>query len=270
MQGTYAARVFQLAMLSASPLLAQVNPDLCRQVRQDDVATLISLHQSTVETSETSSADRCEFEVKTPLSTEGGEVKLTIRRFDSHAEAVAYMKNELPFYFDKKAPLVKTTGPDDHVDDLLNRPDFAMAEAVHGDAMTEVEANRIEPGARAHPTFEYRLQRLALQAAGATVLPTIGLPPDPVRPKPQDANASSGQSVSSGSFFSRPSGIVMMVLVVLVLGVATNGTIRCGGRIKVARSPVRKRTTRLGTEGNQQKAGCLCACFIDRNASTHF
>ena len=210
-------------LLSALPALAQVNPDSCQQVREDDVATLVTLNQSTVEPRDQTQPNECEWDVKTPLAVTSGEVQLTLTHFGSHAEAVAAMKNELPFYFDKAPPLVKTTGPDDHVDDLLNRTDWAQAEAVHGDEMAKVEVSQIDPAARAHASFEYRLQRLALQAAGATVLPTAGVAPDPVRPREQPDTTA---HASSGSFFTQPSGIVLAVLAVLVAGAALRRVLR--------------------------------------------
>ncbi len=217
-----------IILFAGLPLSAQVNPDACKQVREDDVATLVTLNQSTVEARDQTRPGECEWDVKTPLSFMGAEVQLSIRHFDSHGQAVAYMKNELPFYFDKKPSLVKTSGPDDHVDDLLDRPDWAQAEAVHGEYMAKVEANRIEPGARSHPTFEYRLQRLALQAAGATILPTVGLPPDPVPPKAQSGNLNDSAHARSASVLSWPSGIAMAVLVALVLGAILRRTRRSG------------------------------------------
>lgn len=215
------AEVFVLALLAGASTPAQVNPDTCKLVHEDDVATLITLNQSTVEQRDQTSPNQCQWEVKTGLSFIGSEVTLTMKHFDSHAEAVAYMKNELPFYFDKKAPLVKTSGPDDHVDDLMDRPDFAQAEAVHGEYMAKVEANGIEPGARAHPTFEYRLQRMALQAAGATILPSIGLPPDPVRPKAPAVVSDSDEHRAFG-----PSHFGLAVLIGLVLAVVLGVVLR--------------------------------------------
>jgi len=191
-------RAALLLLLGSAMASAQINPNACKQVREDDVATLLTLNQSTVETSQNSASNRCVFEVATPVSDTRSELELTIRKFDSHAEAVAYMKNEFPFYFDKHPPLVKTTGADDHVDTVLTNNENGIAEAVHENVMSRVNISRIEQGARAHPTFEYRLQRLALQAAGATVLPAIGLAADPVRPRAvDDSPTQSGTNTSS-------------------------------------------------------------------------
>jgi hypothetical protein len=175
--------LFALVCGLSPGLQAQVNPDSCQQVRSEDVVTLITLNQAEVTTDHDLGPTRCSFEVKNTVDIMGSRLDLTITKFDSHAAAVASMKNDFPFYFDKQPPLVKTADSNDHVDTVLTTPTAATAEAVHGNYMSRIDINSIESGARNHPTFEYRLQRLALQATGATILPTAGLPPDPISPK---------------------------------------------------------------------------------------
>jgi hypothetical protein len=211
-QATLAISALMLAMIDC--LHAQINPDPCQQVRSDDVATLVTLNQSEVSGRSESDSSRCYFEIKTPVDSSGMSLQLDIRHFSSHAEAVAYMKNELPFYFDKHPPLVKTTGPDDHVDMLLTGDTNAMAEAVHDNYMSTINISGIESGARTHPSFEYRLQKLALQAVGATVLPTVGIPPDPVPPK--SSTKGSDTSLSSPNKFALP--LWEIVLFVIAIG----------------------------------------------------
>ena len=210
-----AVLLFSLLCGISSTLQAQVNPDPCKQVRTDDVATLITLNQADVTTDHNLGPNRCSFEVKNSIDFNGSRLDLTITKFESHAEAVAYMKNEFPFYFDKQAPLVKTSDSSDHVDTVLTSRDAATAEAVHENYMSRIDINSIESGARSHPTFEYRLQRLALQATGATILPTAGLPPDPVSPKREQAHKSN-PSAGSTIFGWRTSGISGMNALVLI------------------------------------------------------
>ncbi|WP_419805185.1 hypothetical protein [Terriglobus sp.] len=213
-----------------APAFAQVNPDACKQVPVDDVAALVTLNQSTVEENVRTDMNRCDWDVKTPLSFMGGEVRLTIQHFDTHKDAVDSLRQESPLTFDKEPALVKTSGPDDHVrSDNTNTAEYARSEAVHGEYLAKVEVLRTEPGARAHPTFAYRLQRLALQAAGATILPTIGLPPDPVRPKAVPDTADGSSHAGSGSLFSQPPVIVLIVLAVLVLGAALRRVVQRKG-----------------------------------------
>jgi hypothetical protein len=189
--------LFVLACGLSPRLQAQVNTDPCQQVRAEDVVTLITLNQAEVTTNHDLGSNRCSFEVQNSIDTIGSRLDLTITKFDSHAAAVAYMKNEFPFYFDKQPPLVKTSDSNDHVDTVLTTPTAATAEAVHENYMSRIDINSIESGARTHPTFEYRLQRLALQATGATILPTAGLPPDPVSPKRELTPASSPDARST-------------------------------------------------------------------------
>ncbi len=207
------------ALLWALPAATQINPDRCRQIRAEDVATLLTLNQADVQATHADNSDRCDFEVKTPVDITGSQLQLTVRQFASHAEAVAYMKNEFPFYFDKHDPLVKTTGPDDHVDTVLTNRVSGTAEAVHDAYMSRIDISGIEPGARAHPTWEYRLQRLALQAAGATVLPSVGLAPDPVSPKrvatPTAAGSRSGTGdISPGTLIALAVAAVVVFLLI--------------------------------------------------------
>jgi hypothetical protein len=195
-------KVCLIAILAASTgRLHSQTPDACKMVDDNDVAALVTLNQATVEPRDMGEGrNECSYDVRSSLGDDG---EVTIRRYDlgSHDEAVHRMQQDLPFYFDKKPPLVKTNDPSDHVLSVIE-PNGQSIEAVHGQYKVELNVSSAEDSAKAHPSWEYRLQRTALQAAGATILPTPGIAPDPVLPKRQPPSASAREAQdSTGPWF---------------------------------------------------------------------
>ena len=203
------------AFVICLPLHAQVPLDPCKVVNPDDVAALVTLNQATVETRPMEpGSDKCTFTMNSPFG-EAGEVDIRTSDMGSHEQATARLKQDLPFYFDKKPPLVKTNDPSDHVLSMV-QPNGSEARAVHGKYLVELEVSQLQDAAKAHPTWEYRLQRTALQAAGATILPTEGLPPDPVLPKREAPSASAQEAAHNTGFTSLFSFFGALSLVGLV------------------------------------------------------
>ncbi len=186
--GTWmAATVFAVA--GAWPAAAQVSSDPCKAVNPDDIAALVTLNQATVEARQMVPGSRkCVFDVKPSLGMDI-EVELEVNDLGSHEAAVHSMQQSAPFYFDKKPSLVKTNDAGDHVYDILQANGDNVT-AVHGTYMVDMNVSGLDDAARAHPTWEYRMERTALQAAGATILPTPGVAPDPVLPKREAASKS--------------------------------------------------------------------------------
>jgi hypothetical protein len=59
-----------------------------------------------------------------------------------------------------------------------------MVWAVHGPYYVTLSLTDVTPAASAHPSWAYRVQRAALEAAGATIVPTPGIAADPAVPGP--------------------------------------------------------------------------------------
>ena len=207
-------RIAALTGLILSSTVSRGQGSGCKMVSQDDVAALVTLNQATVQTQQMQpNSDECNYEVSSPLG-EAGEVEL--KRFDmgTHAEAVHRMQQDAPFYFEKKPALVNTNDPGDRVYSIISLNGQSV-EAVHGQYRVELNVSKAEDGAKAHPSWEYRLQRTALEAAGATILSTPGVAADPVLPKRQ---AASGSARTSSGGFELP-GIfdVMQYLWIIIL-----------------------------------------------------
>jgi hypothetical protein len=114
-----------------------------------------------------------------------GEVQIERRDLGTNTAALKFQHNQSPFL--PASTLVKTTNATDRLVWDSSHPEEARA--VHGPFYVEFELTDVTPAAKAVPGWLYRTQRLALEAAGATVVPTDGLPPDPVVPGPLLARA---------------------------------------------------------------------------------
>lgn len=134
---------------------------------------------------------RCTMEVKdgqpdTDHWTQNhGEVQIERRDMGTNNAALTFQHRQSPFL--PATTLVKTTDATDRLIWDSARPEAAWA--VHGPFYVEFALTGVTPAAKAEPGWLYRTQRLALEAAGATIVPTDGLPPDPVVPGPLPAAA---------------------------------------------------------------------------------
>jgi hypothetical protein len=105
-----------------------------------------------------------------------------LRREDlgNNAAALARLHQDRPF--NPPSTLVQTTDPTDRVVASADHPE--EVEAVHGPYIVTLDLSDMTNPARGHPTWAYRVQRTALEAAGATIVPAKGMAPDPVTPGP--------------------------------------------------------------------------------------
>jgi hypothetical protein len=170
-------------------------PDPCTLLKPQEAAALVTLNQADVDPRPTSPG-RCYYSV-TPSLGSNMDVELTVTDLHTHAAAVARMQQDGPFQFNKKPALVRTSDPGDHVYDLL-QPNGDTAKAVHGQYLVDIDLTSTEDAARNHPSFEYRLQRAALEAAGAIILPTPGVAPDPVLPTRAPASNAVRDEIAQG------------------------------------------------------------------------
>jgi hypothetical protein len=134
---------------------------------------------------------------------------LDIHRYTdrSHADAIEDLRNTVPFDYKKKTPLVKTTDLDDYVETTSG----GEVLAVHGNYKVELNISGVTETAKSHPTWEYRLQRAALQAAGASIVRDPGMAPDPVLPQ-REAASKTAQEEAQKSGFSMPWYFNVMML----------------------------------------------------------
>jgi hypothetical protein len=178
--------IFTLALLllPVAPALAQASIDPCALVPQNDIATLMSLNQAELTAQPSSDPNRleCSYDLQSPLRAVGSAT-LRLSLYPTQAEALHRLHADHPF--DKPGTLVKTADPSDLV--LVFGADSSQVTAVHNNHLVEWNISSAEASAKAHPTWAYRMQRTALLAAGATILPQPGLPPDPVAAKRESA-----------------------------------------------------------------------------------
>ncbi len=161
--------------------------DPCSMVSLPDVGPLLTLNQAEITLRPADPSDpyrmQCVWRAETSF---GGSGELDIHRYtlNSHAEAIEDLRSSAPFDYKKRKPLVKTADPDDYVETTSD----GEVLAVHGPYKVELNISGVTDAAMAHPTWEYRLQRTALLAAGSTIIPISGLAPDPVLPQPDSAS----------------------------------------------------------------------------------
>ncbi|WP_133646454.1 hypothetical protein [Paraburkholderia flava] len=167
--------------------------DLCAQIDPQHVLALLTLTPSTL-TADAGSATRCRFDVKDASGKPNGWVDnkgdATFERsdFGNHAAALKRQHDDTPFYPESHA--VRTADPTDRV--LVDPQHPESVSAVHGPYLVDLNVSNATAAARATPGWDYRVQRTALEAAGATVIPQPGMPPDPVVPGPNATPAPSG------------------------------------------------------------------------------
>ena len=129
---------------------------------------------------------RCTMQVKDGMSDTDhwtqnhGEVQIERRDMGTNAAALKFQHDQTPFL--PPSMLVKTADATDRLVWDSQHPEEAWA--VHGPFYVELRLTDVTPAAKVAPGWLYRMQRLALEAAGATIVPTAGLPPDPVVPGP--------------------------------------------------------------------------------------
>jgi hypothetical protein len=178
--------IFTLALLllPVAPALAQASIDPCALVPQNDIATLMSLNQAELTAQPSSDLNRleCSYDLQSPLRAVGSAT-LRLSLYPTQAEALHRLHTDHPF--DKPSTLVKTADPADVV--VVFSTDPPQVAAVHNNHLVEWSISSAENSAKANPTWAYRMQRTALIAAGATILPQPGLSPDPVAPQRQSA-----------------------------------------------------------------------------------
>ncbi|MGH8781778.1 hypothetical protein [Paraburkholderia sp.] len=173
--------------------------DLCAQIDPQHVLGLLTLTRSTL-ASQAGSATRCRFDVKDASGKPNGWVdnqgEATFERSDlgNHAAALKRQHDNTPFY--PASHVVRTADPTDRV--LVDSQHPESVSAVHGPYLVELNVGNVTAAARAAPGWDYRVQRAALEAAGATVVPQPDLPPDPVVPAPAPASSPGTAPAASG------------------------------------------------------------------------
>ena len=104
----------------------------------------------------------------------------------------------------------RTGATTEQTDRVVPTPDHPEeVEAVHGPYLVTLNLTDPTDAARADPTWIYRVQRTALEAAGATILLKPGMAADPITPGPTPAPAAfawrtSGHLAPSWSALSDP------------------------------------------------------------------
>jgi len=188
-----AGRIYQLEALAFRMAGATVLGPTDPRVTETACAPIPPQHALSVLTLEPSSLNvdgdgyRCTMEVKdgsldeTHSIENRGEAQIESEDLGTRAAALAYQKYQTPFLL--ASTLVHTADPGDRL--LTNTSQPEQVTVVHGSHYVELNVTNVTSDAKASPGWLYREQRLALEAAGATIVPTAGMPPDPVVPGPQ-------------------------------------------------------------------------------------
>ena len=185
-------RVYRLEALAFRVVGARVLGPVDLRTTQDACTPLLAQHVLGILTLEPSSLRvdhdgwRCTMQVKdgsldTSHWTENhGRVVVERQDLGTNAAALRFQKNQAPFL--PVSTLVRTSDPSDRLVANIDKP--LEMWVVHGANYVDFNVTEPTPAAQAAPGWLYRMQRLALEAAGATVVGTPGNPPDPVVPGP--------------------------------------------------------------------------------------
>lgn len=166
------------------PVNDRATSAVCDLVAPERVLPLLTLTTSTLKRFSTPADDgkRCSFSVQDASGkiagwvTNKGSIRFTREDLGTNAAALARQHQDWPFFPPSK--LVTTSDPTDRV--VANPDHPEEVEAVHGPYLISLDITDVTPEARAHPSWAYRVQRTALEAAGATLAARPDLPPDPV------------------------------------------------------------------------------------------
>ena len=157
---------------------------VCDLVAPERVLPLLTLTRSTLRrlSSPADDGKRCSFSVKDASGriggwvTNSGDAQFTREDLGTNAAALARQHRDWPFF----PPSTQVTTAD-ATDRVVANPEHPEeVEAVHGPYLITLYLTGVTPEARAHPSWTYRVQRTALEAAGATIVARNDLPPDPV------------------------------------------------------------------------------------------
>lgn len=193
---------------------------VCQLAAPQHVLALLTLSPSTLEADASDGSGlRCYFSVKDASRKVAGWVQndgtAQVRREDlgTNAAALKRLHEDRPFF--KASELVATADPTDRVVPTPDHPE--EVEAVHGPYLVTLNLTGITPEAHADATWAYRVQRTALEIAGATVVADSSTLPDPVTPGPAPAPAAfawhtSGHTAPSGAWLGDP---IVHVLVLM-------------------------------------------------------
>jgi hypothetical protein len=182
-------RIEALALQAAGaqvlgPANDRATTNVCHLVAPDHVLPLLTLTRSslTSRSEESDNGKRCSFSVKDASGkidgwvNNDGDAQFTREDLGTNAAALARQHQDTPFFPPSK--LVSTTEASDRVVPNPERPE--EVEAVHGPYLVTLNLTGVTPAARAHPTWAYRVQRAALEAAGATIVAPADMAADPV------------------------------------------------------------------------------------------
>jgi hypothetical protein len=162
------------ALFAASARLATPKElDVCNRIPTSALQTLATLkHASATLVPNTfGKPNSCEFQFQPGTGTRL-RVDLTVKRLPNSREALE------AFGSDPRRNLVHTADTSDTVSTV--GPHSKSAKAMHDTTVAELEVDETDSDAGDHPSFEYHLQSAALQAAGATVVPSSSSPEIPV------------------------------------------------------------------------------------------
>ena len=160
--------------------------DVCHLIAPPQVLGLLTLTRSTLE-AQANGGRRCSFAVKDASGkidgwvNNNGEANFEREDLGNHAAAIARLHADTPFF--PESHLVLTADPTDVVVPNPQHPEEVSA--VHGPYLVRLHVENVTPAARAAPGWTSRVERAALEVAGATVPLQPGLPPDPVVPGPK-------------------------------------------------------------------------------------
>ena len=163
--------------LAGAQMAAAVHTDLCVKFPVHTLQTLISLGPSTGQITGHSYADntnRCNWQILSDAGKSPATIELSVQQFLTPALALEQLNQDVPSRQDV-TPIPHVSDPADKA--FSHRGHDASAEAVHGVFLARLAIDGAEPDATAVPSYAGRLERLALEAAGADLPPDSAIPP---------------------------------------------------------------------------------------------
>lgn len=173
----YAMQSFGLRLAGAQ-VLGPLYPDSCDIIPRAQLQTLVTLQPATLVPDATGSMSSCLLRTQNPDGTRGeGNLTITIRRHQDPQQI------QMAEGAGSRGLLAHGTNADDRT--VIPGRSTGKVTAIHADTVATLEVSDPDVHAIVSPSYAYRLQRAALQAAGATVVATTQYGPDPVAQTPK-------------------------------------------------------------------------------------
>ncbi len=209
---SYSMQALGLAGAGAH-VLGPLFPDACDVVPRRQLQTLITLQPAVLTPDATGSMSSCKLTAEIGGSS-SGSVSIRVEHYASEDDIHSARQ------YGSLGTLAHGIDPEDFV--MVPDGVRGKATGVHDDTIASIEVNDPDANAFVSPSYFYRVQRAALQAAGATVQPAPQFGEEPAALSPQ-APAPPAAPSALGSFLQSIEGMDFFTLLPILIPVLLLG-----------------------------------------------